>query len=367
VNYRVFVCSARDRKGVQSGKRSLFSKTRPSRAVPFPTISPNIFLKNKLFFLLPLMSKRATLYIDLHGRVCCFGAAKPGRREKARYIFALGPVVHSIHIQPGTVTPIQLNPPPSHLSPPALPARYSTLRSQLLQCTLIFCFSFLSPRPLNIIVFVRRLSPEDHTPREPCHVVSQILCAFDKVHLTKFAVYLRTYVAHFASCTNISLFLSRAPSAGHCIFFSFDGCRRRTTLTPREPCHIAYCIKFCVRSTKYAAHLTNFAVLHLRRYDAHFASCTNILLFHSRAPHFFRPTVVAGGPHTSRTVPWRVSNFVCVRRSTQHISRSSPDTCERTVHISRHGHRRAKHITSHIRGSFVTVRMFGLVEPRRGG
>jgi hypothetical protein len=57
--------------------------------------------------LLPWRSKRATFYIDLHGRVCCFVAAKPGRREKARYVFALGPVVPTMHIQPTTVNPIQ--------------------------------------------------------------------------------------------------------------------------------------------------------------------------------------------------------------------------------------------------------------------
>jgi hypothetical protein len=108
VHYRVFVCSARDRKGVQSGKRSLFSKTRPSCADPFPSTSPNILLQNKLYFISPLRSKRATLYIDPHGRVCCFGAAKPGRREWARRVFAFGPVVHSIHIHQTTVTPIQL-------------------------------------------------------------------------------------------------------------------------------------------------------------------------------------------------------------------------------------------------------------------
>jgi hypothetical protein len=91
----VFVCSARDRKGLQSGKRSLFSKTRPSRAVPFPTISPNILLKNKLFLLSPLRSKRATLYIHPHGRVRCFGAAKPGRRDQSRRVFAFGPFCHT--------------------------------------------------------------------------------------------------------------------------------------------------------------------------------------------------------------------------------------------------------------------------------
>jgi hypothetical protein len=105
------VCSARDRKGVQSGKRSLFSKTRPSRADPFPSTSPNIFLKNKLFFLLPLMSKRATLYIDPHGRVCCFGAAKPGWRAKARRVFAFGPFCHT-DTDNTAVTPIQIIPPP---------------------------------------------------------------------------------------------------------------------------------------------------------------------------------------------------------------------------------------------------------------
>jgi hypothetical protein len=125
---------ARDRKGVQSGKRSLFFQTRPSRADPFPETSPNNLLQNMLFLLSPFRSKRATLYIDPHGRVCSFGAAKPGRREKARHVFALGPVVHSIHIQPNTVTPIQLIPPP-----PRQPYLQGTrpLRSQLLQCTLI--------------------------------------------------------------------------------------------------------------------------------------------------------------------------------------------------------------------------------------
>jgi hypothetical protein len=86
---------ARDRKGVQIGKRSLFSKTRPSRADIFLETSPNILLQNKLYLISPLRSKRATLDIDPHGRVCCFGAAKPGRRAKARRVFAFGPFCHT--------------------------------------------------------------------------------------------------------------------------------------------------------------------------------------------------------------------------------------------------------------------------------
>jgi hypothetical protein len=135
VDYRVYVCSARDRKGVQSGKRSLFSKTRPSRALPFPTISPNIFLKNKLFLLSPLRSKRATLYIHPHGRVRCFGAAKPGRRDQSRRVFALGPFCHT-----DTHTTQYSNSDTTHTTPsPLQPYLQGTrpLRSQLLQCTLI--------------------------------------------------------------------------------------------------------------------------------------------------------------------------------------------------------------------------------------
>ena len=113
-------CIARDRKGVQSGKRSLFSKTRPSRTDPFRYVVPMNFLQNKLYLLSPLPSKRSTLYIDPHCRVGCFGAAKPGRREKARHVFAFGPVVHSIHIQPTTLKPIQSTPPLSpHFPLPA--------------------------------------------------------------------------------------------------------------------------------------------------------------------------------------------------------------------------------------------------------
>jgi hypothetical protein len=82
-------------KGVQSGKRSLFSKTRPSRVDPFHYVVPTNFLQNKLYFLSPFPSKRATLYIDPHGQVCCFLAAKPGRREKARRVFAFGPFCHT--------------------------------------------------------------------------------------------------------------------------------------------------------------------------------------------------------------------------------------------------------------------------------
>jgi hypothetical protein len=50
----VFVCSARDRKGVQSGKRSLFSETRPSRADIFQHLLQTILLQNRLLFLSPL-------------------------------------------------------------------------------------------------------------------------------------------------------------------------------------------------------------------------------------------------------------------------------------------------------------------------
>jgi hypothetical protein len=127
------VCSARDRKGVQSGKRSLFSETRPSRADLFPRLLQTILLQNKLFFLSPLRSKRETLYIDLHGRVCCFGAAKPGRRVQSRRVFiawACHTYAHTTKYSKSYTT----HPTPS---PPALPARYVTLRSQLLQCTLI--------------------------------------------------------------------------------------------------------------------------------------------------------------------------------------------------------------------------------------
>jgi hypothetical protein len=80
---------------VQSGKRSLFSKTRPPRAVVFQHVLQTILLQNKLCLLSPLRSKRATLYIDLDGRVCCFGAAKPGRRDQSRRVFALGPFCHT--------------------------------------------------------------------------------------------------------------------------------------------------------------------------------------------------------------------------------------------------------------------------------
>jgi hypothetical protein len=145
VNYRVFVCSARDRKGVQSGKRSLFSKTRPSRADPFPTFSPNILLQNKLFFLSPLRSKRVTLYIDLHGRACCFGAAKPGRRVQSRRVF----IVWACHTYAHTTKYSNSHTTHPTPSPPALPARYATLRSQLLQCTLI----------LVVIEFLREATP----------------------------------------------------------------------------------------------------------------------------------------------------------------------------------------------------------------
>jgi hypothetical protein len=59
-----------------------------------------------------------------------FAAAEPGRREKARYVFALGPVVHSIHIQTSTVNTIQVKS-PNHRSRSLssrqhLPARYAT-------------------------------------------------------------------------------------------------------------------------------------------------------------------------------------------------------------------------------------------------
>jgi hypothetical protein len=135
----IFLCTgggrARDRKGVQNGKRSLFSKTRPSRADPFPSTSPNICLQNKMYLISPLRSKRATLYIDPHGRVCCFGAAKPGRRAKARNVF----IVWACHTYAHTIKYSNSHTTHPTPSPPALPARYATLRSQLLQCTLIQC------------------------------------------------------------------------------------------------------------------------------------------------------------------------------------------------------------------------------------
>jgi hypothetical protein len=129
-------CIARDRKRVQSGKRSLFSKTRPSRVDPFHYVVPMNFLRNKLYLLSPFRSKQATLNIDTHGRVGCFVAAKPARRAKARYVFALGPVVHSIHIQTCTVKPVQIKPP--HPRQPYLQGTRPFGRSYYkLQCTLI--------------------------------------------------------------------------------------------------------------------------------------------------------------------------------------------------------------------------------------
>jgi hypothetical protein len=79
----------------------------------------------------PLRHSRATLHINPHGRVCCFWVKRP---EWPVTILRDG-----IHIQACTVNPIHIKPPPSapFPSPPALPARYATLRSQLLQCTLI--------------------------------------------------------------------------------------------------------------------------------------------------------------------------------------------------------------------------------------
>jgi hypothetical protein len=62
---------------VQSGKRSLFSKTRPSRAVVFQHVLQTIFLQNKLYLLSPLRSKRATLYINVHGEFAVLGLQNP--------------------------------------------------------------------------------------------------------------------------------------------------------------------------------------------------------------------------------------------------------------------------------------------------
>jgi hypothetical protein len=67
---------------MQSGKRSLFSETRPSRADLFHYLLQTILLQNNLFFLSPLRSKQATLYIDPHGRVCCLGLQNPAGAKR---------------------------------------------------------------------------------------------------------------------------------------------------------------------------------------------------------------------------------------------------------------------------------------------
>jgi hypothetical protein len=119
---------------MQSGKRSLFSKTRPSRADPFPETSPNNFLQNKLFLISPLRSKRATLYIDPHGAFAVLGLQNPAGAKRPVTFLLSGllsiPYTYNSYSNSHTT---QTTP-----SPPALPARYATLRSQLLQCTLIF-------------------------------------------------------------------------------------------------------------------------------------------------------------------------------------------------------------------------------------
>jgi hypothetical protein len=129
----------------------------------------------------------------------------------------------------------------------------------------IFCFSVLNniflfrthPVRLAIIIFSSDgLSPEDHTPRELCHVVSQILCAFYPVRSTSHEVCrtLANVRCTFRVMYEYFPFLSRAPSAGLCIFFPSDGCRRRTTLTPRELCHVVSQILCAFDEERFTSH-----------------------------------------------------------------------------------------------------------------
>jgi hypothetical protein len=115
-------------KGVQSGKRSLFSKTRPSRADPFQPVLQTYFYKIKrtCFRLSGRNEQRSTLTPMVAFAVLRLQNPAGAQRPVTFSFFGR---VTPMHIQSPTVHPIQVQiklPP----TPPALPARYATLRSQ---------------------------------------------------------------------------------------------------------------------------------------------------------------------------------------------------------------------------------------------
>jgi hypothetical protein len=129
----------------------------------------------------------------------------------------------------------------------------------------IFCFSLLTnillfrthPVRLAIIIFSSDgLSPEDHTPREPCHVVSQILCVFYIVRSTSHEVcrILANVRCTFRVMYEYFPFPFSRPVRWPLYFFPSDGCRRRTTLTPRELCHVVSQILCAFDEERFTSH-----------------------------------------------------------------------------------------------------------------
>jgi hypothetical protein len=94
-NYRIFVCAEEIIFFCEKSSQKLaLSMTRPSCADPF---SVQVCTTLRIFLvcsLLPLPSKRATFCFDMV-EFAVLQHQRPGRREKARHVFAFGPFVHS--------------------------------------------------------------------------------------------------------------------------------------------------------------------------------------------------------------------------------------------------------------------------------
>ena len=91
---------------------------RPSCADPFSVQVLTTLSQILMCFLLPLRSKQATFCFDMV-ELAVVQHQRPGRREKARQVFALGPFVPTI--QTNTVRTIQIKSPLFPLLSPCQP------------------------------------------------------------------------------------------------------------------------------------------------------------------------------------------------------------------------------------------------------
>jgi hypothetical protein len=104
LQYRILCRSMGVCQEINFGSQKLdFSLTRLSRADLFQYEVCYKVRQHMVFLLLPLRSKRATFYINFHGRVSCFCVKRPE--------WPVTFLRNGIHIQIRTVNTIQIQPP----------------------------------------------------------------------------------------------------------------------------------------------------------------------------------------------------------------------------------------------------------------
>jgi hypothetical protein len=123
--YRIWCPSMGVCQEINFGSQKLdFSMTKTSHADLFQNEVRYKVRRHMVCLLLLLRSKRAMFYINLHGRVVC--ETRPARKGPSRFLVT-GYTNKNVQYIPYTSIHPQLLPFPT---PPALPARYATLRSQ---------------------------------------------------------------------------------------------------------------------------------------------------------------------------------------------------------------------------------------------